>query len=325
MAVAIALVTAIATVPVSALAPPPSPMVTVDVTISPQGVMIYPTEDWDIDLNFAGAVVVNKLRPDSIYITMEHTITTDWVGFVTPQTMEVRQMGNSVHHFNAQVYVPDHMVGPPTVTFTVRAMANLGGRTVEDSVDVTITMVPRNEDFMTSMTAAITLYRPSRDIFGEMRLNNHQDRSIDVGISTLGKWERLLPDLKFTNPVQLAPSESRRVGFQGTLTEELDLGRYELPIELWTTSEGGNRIIMERANITLNVVSQPETDLEIYARLVLLFMVIIVTPMGAVVMFWLWRNRARWVEPWEPHQLRRWLRSGLDARLPARSRGGVVR
>ena len=325
LALAIALVAVMATVPMAAVAPPPTPMVAIDITINPQGVLIYPTEDWNLNLAFAGDVVVSKLRPDPLIVNLEYSMTTDWMGLVTPQTIDVRQMGTTQHHFDASVFVPDHTVGPPSVTFTVRAVATLSGRTVEDSVDVTITILPIEEGFVTGVTPVITIYHGTRDLFGRMSLNNHQDQAIDVGISTSGKWERLVPDLRFIEPVHLEPSATEKVGFQGTLAEDLDIGRYDFPIELWTTSQGGHRIVITRTNVTISVVDQQESDLFIKARIVLLFMVIIVTPISAVVLFWLWRNRARWVEPWQPNQLRRWLGRDRGPRRPRALRGRAVR
>ena len=149
---------------------------------------------------------------------------------------------------------------------------------------------------------------------------------INSGLEATGEPARYSAiRLRFVEPVHLEPSATEKVGFQGTLAEDLDLGRYDFPIELWTTSPGGHRVVITRTNVTISVVDQLESDLFIKARIVLLFMVIVVTPIGAVVIFWLWRNRARWVEPWQPNQLRRWTGRDRGPRRPRALRGRTVR
>jgi hypothetical protein len=235
---------------------PSQAAMSLEITLEPNAVEVFPTNSWGLPLKFLGTVHFTKVRPDDVLIDLEVSADVEWWNFVEPQTMKFSQVGEHLRMFEVTLLVPPMMAGPLTVNLEVVSTIRLYGRDESDSATSVITFVSNADEFMTNVPQKIAVLSDG-GVDGQIRVHNMLDEELEFHISALGDWNERIPDLDFQQPVVLGPLEMMQVRFHGKLSDSVESGEYQVELALWTMLDDQQMYVTSQ-NVTLFVTREED-------------------------------------------------------------------
>jgi len=268
------------------------PMLDFSMDIAPEEVLVFPTYAQIGRMEFLGTVHCNKTRPDEIRVSIEGSVDVPWDFFIEPQMMVIRGVGERHLQFHVYLSVPPRTAGPPLVTMTLRAYADLAGRTEECTAQARLHIVQDVHGFIDSFPYKIVV-PPDGGVDGTAFIENILDQELEVHMSASGDWESLIPDLDFQQDIVLQPYEQRPARFHGKLSSSVEPGSYPVEMILWTPGHEGDRSIITTVNVTLEVLGETGDNMgDALLRSAFPLFLVVCLALGSVT-YWSLQRRGR--------------------------------
>lgn len=242
--------------PSTTAAPDASPTVELDMAITPEEIQLFPTYAQMFRLTLMGTVYCDKTRPDEIRVYIEGSVDVTWDFMITPEIMLFRGVGERQYNFEIYLSIPSRTAGPPEVTMSFRAYADVVGRTVDCTAQAVVYIVQDANGFIESIPTDIQV-PPDKGVDGTVYIENLLDEELEVHISATGDWEPRIPDLDFQQSIVLQPYEQRPARFHGKLSSDVEPGDHKVELALWTPGADGERTVITTVNVTLHVLEDP--------------------------------------------------------------------